>query len=144
MFLKSRRTLAKLWLCPLLVWKQDEVAGQKDLVLHFKVAMKELGRRKKYFQRSIFDLSLIFPMIQKDKSFTMNGRQHIHTHKISKWFKSVDCQKRGRWAEIGRDLEVLAHFDQCDIFLVLGFVLVQKIREEIFLKFIKILNHNKS
>ena len=37
--LKVRRKLAKSWLCPLLVCKQDKATIWKGLVLHSKVAM---------------------------------------------------------------------------------------------------------
>ena len=60
---KARRTLFKLWLCPLLVYQQDKVATSKGSVLHAKVAMKGLGRGKKRLQHNIVDLFPDIPTV---------------------------------------------------------------------------------
>ena len=44
--MKTRRTLIKLWLSPLLVREQDKTASRKGTVVHSEVLMK--GLRRKY------------------------------------------------------------------------------------------------
>ena len=61
--LKAIHTLAKSWLCPLLVSEQDKATRKKGSVLHSKVATKGLGRRKKHLQHNIVNLISDIPTV---------------------------------------------------------------------------------
>ena len=77
--LKVRRTLAKSWLCPLLVCEQDKVASYKGLVLILKWQWRDLVEKRSVFNTTSLICSLIFQLFQTDETFTVNGRKHTHT-----------------------------------------------------------------
>ena len=58
-----RRTLVNSWFFPLLMCEQDKVTSYTGSVLHSKVAMKGLGRRKKRHQYNIVDLFPDIPTV---------------------------------------------------------------------------------